>query len=113
LIVRVGVDDDIGTPHQRFPQTCAETFRQSAMAPKGKNRGATGPRDVGSVVLAAIIDHQDLDFFYARDVPRQFCNGGGEGTFFVVAGDLDYQLHRVSNSRTFGVFWHQTDDILP
>ena len=94
LVVAVGVDDDVGAGLEAGVEPGAEGVGKAAVAGLGDDMiDAEGPRDLDRAVGRAVVDDQDLHLVDARDAPRNGGHGLGQRRLFVVAGDLDDELH--------------------
>ena len=90
LVVRVGIDDDIGTVPQAGIQSCHEAFGEAFVASEVHNIMDTpvfGHLD--SVVLTAIVDDEIFDCINAVDMFGEGIESDFQGFCFVVAGNLN------------------------
>lgn len=97
LVVRVGVDDDIGAEFDGALQTRREAGGKAFVPGEAEDvlgAGGTGVSD--GVIYAAIVDDEDFDLIDAGDSAGDIRDGRGDGLFLVVARYLDDELHRAS-----------------
>ncbi len=93
LVIRVGVDDDVGPELERCVQPRRERAREPEVHGEAEQiRGAGFAGDVGGAVGRAVVDDQGLDHVDAGQRARQCGQRLGEEPFLVVARDLDDQL---------------------
>jgi hypothetical protein len=96
LVVRVGVDDDVGAELEARVEAGLEPRRQALVVGQ--------PNDVVDAVLTgdldgpvgrAVVDDQPLDAVEALELAREVGQRRGELCLLVPTGDLDDQLHRL------------------
>jgi len=90
LVVRVRVDDDVGSELDSGDQARHERPRQSPVAIHPYD--VVDARQAGYVygsVGASVIDDEQLDDVESLDVTREICDGRRERLLFIVTRNLD------------------------
>jgi len=94
LVVGIGVDDDVGPEAQAGVQPGLEGGGQPLVG--GVAHHVVHPQRPGHFdgpVAAAVVDDQDLDHVDAGHLARDGRDGHRQGLLFIMAWDLDNQLH--------------------
>jgi hypothetical protein len=90
LVIRVRVDDDVGSVFYRGLQTGDESGRQPDMLWDANNVMNAGFLcDLKRVIRAAVVYHQILDCIHIGDAPGQCLYRLWQGFSLVVARNLD------------------------
>ena len=94
LVVRVGVDDDIGAELECRVETDRKGAREAEIHGEPEEvRGTRPARDTGRPVGRAVVDDERLDAREARQGAREGRQRGGEVILLIEARNLDDELH--------------------
>ena len=97
LVVRVGIDDDIGTVSQAGIQSCHEAFCKAFVASEVYDiMDAPSFGNLDGVVFASVVDDEIFDGINAVDMFGEGIESDFQGFCFVIAGDLDDEFHLCS-----------------
>ncbi|OPZ67140.1 MAG: hypothetical protein BWY83_02694 [bacterium ADurb.Bin478] len=98
LVIGVGVDNQIRAQPQTGVQAGGKAGGQSLIAIQAHDMvNAQLPRDLHRFILAAVVDHQNLDGIDALDLAGQVRQRDRQGLRFVITGNLNDQLHLIED----------------
>ena len=95
LVVRVGVDDDVGAQLQAGVEAGLEGGGKALVVGEPHDVAhAARTRDLDGPVRGAVVDHEPFHLVDAGDLARKVGERFGQRAFLVEAGDLNDEFHR-------------------
>jgi hypothetical protein len=97
LVVGVGVDDHVGAELQAGIEAGLEGRGEPLVVGEADDViDAVSPRHLDGVIGRAVVDHEPLDLFHARDLTGEVSERGRKLGGLVEAGNLNDELHRAA-----------------
>ncbi len=94
LIVRIGVDDDVGAEFEAVLYAHRKGSCKAPVLAQGHDVvGTGGARDFDGSIRRSIIDDEDFNLVDAHDFLRKLPKHRGKRLLFVETGDLDDEMH--------------------